>query len=89
MPNPTVEEIEADILHKLYRKSKWGAAHTSFDNLSKSCPQHLRGEYKKAGEQLVKQGLLLAKPTFYGLEVSLNPRAADEIKTKVRRFFLG
>jgi len=39
----------------------------------------LRGLAKEVAEELIKEGLLLTKPTSYGLEVSLNPRRKDEI----------
>ncbi len=32
------------------------------------------------GEELIKEGLILSKPTGYGLEVSLNPRMIDQIR---------
>lgn len=81
------EQITADILHKLFRKRKWGASHTSIDNLHKSCPPHLKGKYVEIADRLVKQGLILAKPTGYGVEVSLNPRRREEIIALVRQFF--
>ncbi len=84
---PSDEQITADILHKLFRKRKWGASHTSIDNLHKSCPPHLKGKYVEVADELVKNGLVLAKPTGYGVEVSLNPRRREEIVESVKRFF--
>ncbi len=84
---PSEEEMKADILHKLFRKRKWGASHTSIDNLHKSCPPHLKGKYIEVADELIKVGLVLAKPTGYGVEVSLNPRRREEIIIIVRKFF--
>ncbi|MFH0713754.1 MAG: hypothetical protein V1722_04610 [Candidatus Micrarchaeota archaeon] len=84
---PSLDQIKADILHKLFRKRKWGASHTSVDNLHKSCPSHLKGAYKETSRQLIQDGFLLVKPTGYGLEVSLNPEKREEIIATVRRFF--
>ncbi|MDP3742000.1 MAG: hypothetical protein Q8R15_01660 [Candidatus Micrarchaeota archaeon] len=84
---PNDEQIKADILHKLFRKRKWGASHTSIDNLHKSCPPHLKGKYVEVADELVKNGLVLAKPTGYGVEVSLNPRRREEIVELVKQFF--
>jgi len=81
------ESISADILHKLFRKRKWGASHTSIDNLHKSCLSHLKGKYKEVAQQLIKEGFVLSKPTSYGLEVSLNPEKRVEIISIVRKFF--
>lgn len=73
------EVLKATILKKLRRRGKWGAAHTSFDILTRGIPKHLRGEMKKAAKELIKDGLLLSKPTSYGLEVSLNPEKKRDI----------
>jgi len=71
--------LRATILKKLKRRGKWGRAHTSFDGLTSGIPKHLRGLAKEVAEELIKEGLLLAKPTSYGLEVSLNPVRKAEI----------
>ncbi|RLG19903.1 hypothetical protein DRN67_01425 [Candidatus Micrarchaeota archaeon] len=81
------EELASTILHKLVRKRKWGHSHTSFANLSKSAPSHLKGDFKRIAEQLIKERLLISKPTSYGLEVSLNPQKAEKIKQIVRKYF--
>ena len=83
----TDEEIKADILHKLFRKKKWGGSHTAFENLYKWCEKRYAHRYKKVGEMLIKEGLLISKPTSYGLQVSLNPRKKSEIITIIRRWF--
>lgn len=77
-------EVKARILSKLYRRGNWGASHTSFENLKKGFTQRDTGKQgskriDKMGKELVKQGLILTKPTSYGLEVSLNPRIKEEI----------
>jgi len=81
----TDERIKARIIRKLYRHGKWGASHTSFENLKKGFTQRDTGKQgskkvDKMGNELIKEGLILSKPTGYGLEVSLNPRMIDEIR---------
>lgn len=76
--------IEKTILEKLLRHGYIGARHTSIDNLPKGFPKHLRKEVVKAAGELVKAGLLIAKPTSYGLEVSLNPKRLREIMESLR-----
>jgi len=49
----------------------------------------LKGKYVEVADELVKNGLVLAKPTGYGVEVSLNPRRREEIVELVKRFFSG
>ncbi len=72
--------IRSHILRKLAIHNVWGAKHTSLDELHKGLPQHLRGAAKDVAGALIKEGLLLSHPTSYGLQVSLNPRRADDIR---------
>ncbi|MBI5072263.1 hypothetical protein HZA99_00435 [Candidatus Woesearchaeota archaeon] len=78
--------IAQTILRKLMYLGKWGGSHTSVDNLPKGFPKHLRGDVKDIAKDLIKKNLLLAKPTSYGLEVSLNPEKKKEIETIVSSF---
>jgi hypothetical protein len=76
--------IKKTILRKLVYLNKWGGAHTSFDNLPKGFPGHIRGEVKDVAKQLIKENFLISKPTSYGVEVSLNPDKKREIEELVR-----
>jgi len=71
---------EKRILQSLFEKHIIGEKHTSEDNAIKCLPRDVRGDGKKAIKKLVKQGLVLPKPTGYGLEVSLNPARIREIR---------
>jgi len=64
-----------------------GKKHTSFDNLQKGFPSHLAKRVKDAGKELLKENLLLSKPTAYGLEVCLNPRMKREIIELIEKYF--
>jgi len=79
----SMENIKKALLRKLVYMNKWGNNHTSFDNLPKGFPSHLGKEVKKVAKELIKKELLLTKPTSYGLEVSLNPKKSQEIKSIV------
>lgn len=74
--------IKKFIVRKLYRKKMWLHKHTNINNLPKGLSNRLRvsKEIKKAIDELLKDQILLSKPTHYGLEVSLNPRKATEIE---------
>lgn len=78
--------LKALILDKLARHTYWGGKHTAFDNLQKGVPPHLRHEIKDVGQELIKEGFLIAKPTHYGLHVSLNHRRKDEIQNFIDRY---
>tara|TARA_Y100000310_G_C20655686_1_gene801855 strand:+ start:1270 stop:1467 length:198 start_codon:yes stop_codon:yes gene_type:complete len=60
----------------------WLHKHTNINNLPKGLSNTLRvsKEVKKAIEELLKDKLLLSKPTHYGLEVSLNPKKREDIE---------
>ena len=76
----TEEEMKKALLRKLAKHGYWGGRHTSFDNLHKGFPKHLTKEVRKIAKELIKENILLPKPTSYGLEVSLNPRMKAEIE---------
>ena len=67
------------ILRKLFRRRVIGGKHTAIEHLTKGLPKHIAGEAKNAVNELIKEGLILSKPTSYGLQVSLNPEKIDEI----------
>ncbi len=74
--------IKKFIVRKLYRKRIWMHKHTNIHNLPKGLSNELRvsREVKKVIEELLKEQILLSKPTHYGLEVSLNPKKIKEIE---------
>jgi len=85
-------QIKAAILLKLYKRGNWGGSHTAFDNLKKGFKEKELGKgglkrVDNVGRELVREGLLLAKPTHYGLQVSLNPKHGHAIRTIIARFF--
>ncbi|MEK6935032.1 MAG: hypothetical protein AABW46_04095 [Nanoarchaeota archaeon] len=75
----TDEIIKATILYNLRRKKVIGGVHTHFDTLKKGFPSHLGKDINKMAKQLIKEGLLITKPAFYGLQVSLNKNKIKEI----------
>ncbi|MEM3425943.1 MAG: hypothetical protein QXI42_09105 [Thermoproteota archaeon] len=86
MPELADEEIKNHILFKLHWRKCWGGKHTAIESVKKGVPKHLGGRYMDMVEELVKEGLLLSKPTAYGLQISLNPRRREEIIERVERF---
>ncbi|MDP7141298.1 MAG: hypothetical protein QF362_00960 [Candidatus Woesearchaeota archaeon] len=74
--------IKKFIIRKLYRKRMWLHKHTNINNLPKGLSNELRisKHTKKAVEELLKEHILLSKPTHYGLEVSLNPKKIKDIE---------
>jgi len=76
-------EIRQRILRKMVRHRWWGGKHTAFDNIPKGFPKELWKDVKKELEQLAREGLIVKKPTGYGLHVSLNVRMKAEIERMV------
>ena len=78
--------IRGFILRKLVRHRIWMHKHTSIHNLPKGLPDYLRSkkEVKDVVKDLLKAGILLSKPTNYGLEVSLNIHKKREIEEFIR-----
>ncbi len=77
------ENIKADILLNILKKAhpQIGGKHTSCDNLVKGFPKNMRGNVKKVRDELIKDKILLSKPTNYGdkKECWLNPKKIKEI----------
>jgi len=74
--------IKQFIVRKLYRQRMWLHKHTNINNLPKGLSNKLRvsKQVKKAIDELLKDKILLSKPTHYGLEISLNPKKIKEIE---------
>ena len=79
-------QIKGKILHKLSRKGKFQASHTSIDNLPKGFPKEMRGIVKEVVKEMKKEQLLLTKPTHYGEEVSINLNKMDEVLRLIETF---
>ncbi len=79
------EKIRATLLYHLRRKKVIGGVHTPFDTLRKGFPSHLGKDIKKIAEKLIKEEVLITKPTNQGLHVSLNKEKIIEIDTYIKK----
>ncbi|MBO3842698.1 MAG: hypothetical protein FGF48_09850 [Candidatus Brockarchaeota archaeon] len=85
------EQIKAIIMLKLHKRGNWGSSHTAFENLKKGWKDADLGKQglkrvEKLAEELIRQGLIISKPTYYGLQVSLNPRQHETIISFMKKF---
>ena len=80
-----ISVIKRFIIRKLYRQKVWMHKHTSIHNLPKGLSNEFRSgkNVKKAIEALLKEHILLSKPTHYGLEVSLNIEKKHDIESLI------
>lgn len=79
------DKIKATILYHLRRKKVIGGVHAHFDTLTQGFPSHLGKDVKKIAEGLIKDGLIISKPSSYGLQVSLNKDKLKEIEEFVKK----
>ena len=74
------DQLKSFIVKKLFYHGYIGGRHTDIENLKKGLPSHVRGDVKDVAKELVKEEVLVSKPTSYGLQVSLNPRAKEKFQ---------
>ena len=77
-------DFRKHILRKLFRRRVIGGKHTAIEYVMSGVPGHAYGDAKKAAEELIKEGLLIPKPTSYGLQISLNPERLPEIAAIIK-----
>ncbi len=77
------EEVKVKILWRLYRRRYIGGRHTDVKNLRKGFPKDKYDIVNEAIDELIREGLLLVKPTHYGRHVSLNPSRLAEIRNLI------
>ncbi len=73
-------QLKGFIVKKLFYHGYIGGRHTDIENLKKGLPGHLKGDIKKAAKELIREQIIITKPTSYGLHVSLNPDKRKEIE---------
>ena len=87
MSKTYVEKIKLHILKKLFDQRCWMHKHFNINNIPQGLPPHARFSriIKKAVSELIKKKWLLSKPTFYGLELSLNINKKREIEEYIEK----
>lgn len=74
------EQLKGFIVKKLFHHKYVGGKHTDIENLKKGLPSHVKGDVVESVKELIKEEILMSKPTSYGLHVSLNPKKRQEIE---------
>ena len=83
------EEIRARLIFSLARRRNWGESHTAYEHIFRQFKTEALGKAglkntKNIANVLIKEVFILQKPTHYGLQVSLNPKRAQEIKHLIK-----
>jgi chaperonin cofactor prefoldin len=68
------------MLRKLVKKGKIGAAHTHEDNVYRGVADHEKGIAKDAIDLLYREGFLMPKPTATDPHVSISPERMAEVR---------
>lgn len=80
------EQVKFKILWHLYTHGYFGKRHTPIESLKRGLPSHFKGEAIGVAWELIHEGLLIAKKTVHGTDVSINPRRAKEIREFLEKF---
>lgn len=75
-----IDQLKSFIVKKLFHHGYIGGRHTAIENLQKGLPGHFRGDVSDAVKELIKEEILIPKPTSYGLHVALNSHKRDVIQ---------
>lgn len=79
------DTIRARLLYHLRKKKVIGGVHTHYDTLKRGFPKHLCKVVENIAKELIRRGLLITKPTSYGLQVSLNKDKLFEIDNFIKK----
>jgi len=74
-----VRRIERKIIRTMYSQNKWGSNHMLTKNLESGFPKHEIKKVKVVIMELIKEGILVVKPTLHGKAVSLNSKKKEKI----------
>jgi hypothetical protein len=78
-PNPR-RRVLRQMLRKLVKKGKIGAAHTHEDNVYRGVADHEKGIAKEAIDLLYREGFFVPKPTATDPHVSISPERMGEVR---------
>ncbi len=78
------QELEAQLLFKLYRRGIWGGKHTPIKNLYHLADKISKRESEKSIKDLTNLGWVNLKKSTGEIHISLNPRE----KSKIKNFIL-
>lgn len=79
-PVPDMDEVRKHIIRKLFFRRCIGGKHTAVEHALAGIPRDRRKDATAALKRLAHDGIVLLKPTNYGLHVSLNPKALPTIR---------
>jgi hypothetical protein len=75
-----LEEIERDIIYKMYKRKIIGGVHKSPEDIARWFRKDMRGSVGEALKALVRSSIVVRKPSSYGARFSLNRDRLIEIE---------
>ena len=91
MPSPSIiysrEQFKAHILYKLARHRRWGAKHTSLENVRSALPQAARAQAEELARELLNDGLITWLKKTNEIHVSLNSHQKARILELVEKYY--
>lgn len=76
MTGMALNEVQRNILRRMYRDNIINEKHTPIENLK-------RGEVEKEAHKLIKMGYIVMKKTRHGIDVRLNHEMIAEIEREI------
>lgn len=81
-------DLQKEIIFSLYRRRYFGKRHTPINNICKRLSEYSCKEIRREVKNLIKQGIILPKPTAHDPDIRLNVQMKDTIdfiiKEKIR-----
>lgn len=72
--------IKRTILERMVSKRIWGGKHIDYERIASGFPSHLKKTVLSVADELIRDGLIVKKPTGYGLQVFLHIHMKDKIQ---------
>jgi len=81
------EQLKAHILYKLSRHRRWGAKHTSLENVKSALPQAARAEAEELAKELLNEGFITWLRKTNEIHISLNSHQKARIVEIVEKYY--
>ncbi|MCD6481420.1 MAG: hypothetical protein J7L31_04015 [Thermoplasmata archaeon] len=82
-----LSSTKLDILYKLWRNRCFGRGHMLIDNVLRGFPRDKLDEFRRDIKELVREGILIMKPTNHGDAVFINPAKRIMIRDLLRKYY--
>jgi hypothetical protein len=78
-------DVQLDLLFKLWRNRCFGKGHMLIDNLFGGFPSHIKGQMQAELDKLIKENIVIKKPSKHGKAVYINYECKDKIALALKK----